>query len=247
MNVISAFEGLPNVAHEVALPFIMLTGFFVVFQVFFLKRTFKYVAILLRGVALAYVGLVLLLHGLNIAFMPVGGEIGAILGNSDFTWSLIPLGFVLGFLVTFAEPQIRVLSQEVEEASAGYIRAPIILYTLCLAVAAFAALGMARTVYGIPLPYIIIPGYGLAVILLLFADRNFFAMAFDSGSIATGPITVAFIMSLAVGAATVMDGRSPLFDGLGLIGIITLAPIISIQLMSLIYRIKPPQGGTDDE
>lgn len=247
MNMSSAFQGLPDVAHDVALPFILLAAFFVVFQVFFLKRTFKYVAILLRGVALAYVGLVLLLHGLNIAFMPVGGEIGAIVGNSDFRWSLIPLGFVLGFLVTFAEPQVRVLTLEVEEASAGYIRAPIILYTLCLAVAAFAALGMARTVYGIPLPYIMIPGYGLAVILLLFADRNFFAMAFDSGSIATGPITVAFIMSLVVGAANVMHGRNPLLDGLGLIGIITLAPIISLQLISLIYRIKSTQGGSNDD
>ena len=247
MSVNFAFGGLLTVAREVALPFVLLVAFFVVFQVLFLKRTFRYVAILLRGVAFAYVGLVLLLHGLNIAFMPVGEEIGAIVGKSDFTWGLIPLGFVLGFLVTFAEPQVRVLSQEVEEASAGYIRAPIILYTLCLAVAAFAALGMARTVYGIPLPYIIIPGYGLAVILLFFADRDFVAMAFDSGSIATGPITVAFIMSLTVGAAAVMDGRNPLVDGLGLIGIITLAPIISIQLMSLSYKIKPPQGGSDDD
>jgi len=243
----SALGGLLSVAHEIALPFILLVSFFIVFQVVFLKRTFQYVSIILRGIAFAYVGLVLLLHGLNIAFMPVGAEIGGIVADSGFSWGLIPLGFVMGFLVTFAEPQVRVLSREVEEASAGYIRAPIILYTLCLAVAAFAALGMARTVYGIPLPYIIIPGYGLAVILLFFADRDFVAMAFDSGSIATGPITVAFIMSLTVGAAAVIDGRNPLVDGLGLIGIITLAPIISIQLISLIYRIRPPQGGNDDD
>jgi len=240
------FEGLGGIALDIALPFALLIVFFAVFQLVFLKRSRQYVLILLRGLAFAYVGLLLFLHGINIALMPMGTEIGELFGNLDHTWVLIPIGFVLGFLVTLAEPQVRVLSEEVEEASAGYIRAPVILYTLGAAVAAFAALGMARTVYGIPLPTIMIPGYGLALILLFFADRNFVAMAFDSGSIATGPMTVAFIMSMTIGAATAIEGRNPAVDGLGLIGIITLAPIISLQLVSLAYRIRPPQGGSQD-
>ncbi len=247
MNWASLFEGLADVALEAVPPFALLLVFFGVFQVFFLKRSSRYVFTIVRGVLLAYGGLVFLLHGIGIAFTPVGTELGQVFGVLDQNWILIPVGFVLGFLVTLAEPQIRVLSREVEGASAGFVKAPVILYTLCVAVAAFAALGMARTVYGIPLRTIIIPGYGLAIILLFFADKNFVAVAFDSGSIATGPITVAFLMSLTVGVATAMDGRDPLHDGLGLIGIITLAPIISIQLLSLMYRIKPTRGGGEDE
>lgn len=247
MTPLAPFEGLAGVALEITLPFGLLVVFFAVFQFVFLKRPRRYVFILLRGLLFAYVGLLLFLQGINIALMPMGAELGELFGALEHTWILIPTGLVLGFLVTLAEPQVRVLSEEVEEASAGYIRAPVILYTLCAAVAAFAALGMARTVYGIPLPLILIPGYGLALILLFFADTNFVAMAFDAGSIATGPMTVAFIMSLTVGAATAIEGRNPAVDGLGLIGIITLAPIISLQLVSLVYRIRPPRGGNQDE
>jgi hypothetical protein len=218
-----------------------------VFQFFFLKRPLRQLLTLFRGVEFAFGGLVLFLHGINIAFLPMGMGIGGLFANFQHTWILIPVGFILGFLITFAEPQVRVLSQQVEEASAGYIRAPLILYTLCFGVAAFTALAMARTVYGIPLLQIIVPGYVIALVLLSLADKEFVSIAFDSGSIASGPLTVGFIMSLTVGAATVMEGRNPLVDGFGLIGIITLAPIISIQLISLIYNIRRTEGGSPDD
>jgi hypothetical protein len=241
------FKGMENVILEVTLPIALLVVFFLVFQVFFLKRPLKQLFILLRGVVIAFIGLIFFLHGINIAFIPAGMEIGGLFAGFQHTWILIPIGFVLGFLITFAEPQVRVLSQEIEDASAGYIRAQMILYTLCFGVAAFTALAMARTVYGIPFLQIIVPGYIIALVLLSIADKDFVSIAFDSGSIASGPLTVGFIMSLTVGAATVIDGRNPLIDGFGLIGIITLAPIISIQLLSLIYRVKRPEGGNESD
>jgi hypothetical protein len=106
---------------------------------------------------------------------------------------------------------------------------------------------MARTVFGIPLHFVIIPGYLIAVILLFFANKDFVAMAFDSGSIATGPLTVAFMVSLTVGVSDALDGRNMIVDGFGLIGIITLAPIISIQLLSLIYAVKTARGEVSDD
>jgi len=139
------FEGITNVILEVTIPVALLVIFFLVFQVFFLKRPLRQLLTLLRGVAFAFVGLVLFLHGINIAFLPMGMEIGGLFAGFQHTWILIPIGFVLGFLITYAEPQVRVLSQEIEEASAGYIRAPMILYTLCFGVAAFTAVAMART------------------------------------------------------------------------------------------------------
>ncbi len=247
MREVAPLDGIVRVVLEVTLPVALLVVFFLVFQFFFLKRPLRQLLTIGRGVAFAFVGLVLFLHGINIAFLPMGMEIGGLFAGFQHTWILIPIGFILGFLITYAEPQVRVLSQQVEEASAGYIRAPMILYTLCFGVAAFTALGMARTVYGIPLIQIIVPGYVIALVLLSIADKEFVSIAFDSGSIASGPLTVAFILSLTIGAATVMDGRNPLADGFGLIGIITLAPIISIQVLSLVYRITMPEGGNESD
>ncbi|MFA5628709.1 MAG: DUF1538 domain-containing protein [Dehalococcoidales bacterium] len=236
------FSGLLSVFGNVALPVLLLVAFFLVFQFVFLKRPLRQVFLLLRGVLIAYIGLVLFLQGIDVAFMPMGGIIGETLGGFASPWALIAVGFVLGFLVTFAEPQVRILSQQIEKASSGFVRAPLILYTLCIGVGLFAGLAMARTLFGVPLLYILIPGYMIAFLLLIFSDKNFVAIAFDSGSVATGPLTVALIVSIATGAAAVTEGSSVLVDGFGTIGIITLAPIISIQLLSLLYRMKPPQG-----
>ena len=241
------FEGVDNVLVEVTLPIILLAAFFFIFHIFILKRPLRQFSVLLSGIAFAFVGLVLLLQGIDIAFEPMGIEIGELLGDLNYNWVLIPTGFILGFLITFAEPQVRVLSQEVEEASVGYIRSSIILYTLCFGVAASTALGMARIVYGLSLLEIIVPGYVIALVLLSIADKEFVSIAFDSGSIASGPLTVAFLNSLAIGAASAIEGRNPVIDGFGLIGIITLAPIISIQLLSLIYNIKSPAGGNKND
>ncbi|MFA6771356.1 MAG: DUF1538 domain-containing protein [Dehalococcoidales bacterium] len=245
--MLGIFEGLDNVTLDIILPIALLLIFFLVFQFLFLKRPLRQVLVLLRGLLFAFVGLVLFLQGINIAFVPMGQEIGSAFGGFDNTWTLIPLGFVLGFFITLAEPQVRVLSQTVEEASSGYIRSKTILILLCLAVATFTALAMARTVFGIPLHFVIIPGYLIAVILLFFADKDFVAMAFDSGSIATGPLIVAFMVSLTVGVSDALDGRNMIVDGFGLIGIITLAPIISIQLLSLIYAVKTARGEVSDD
>ncbi len=247
MNASSLLTGLDGVLIKVTVPVGMLVAFFLVFQALFLRQPVRRVLFLLRRVLIAFVGLVLFLHGINLAFLPMGMEIGGLFANFRHTWVLVPVGFALGFLITFAEPQVRVLSQQVEEASDGYIHAPVILYTLCFGVAAFSALAMARTVYGIPLLQIIVPGYVTALVLLPIADKNFVSLAFDSGSIASGPLTVAFIMSLTVGAAAVMPGRDPLVDGFGLIGIITLAPIISLQALSLVYRVRAPGGGNHND
>ena len=246
MNL-NVFEGIGSVITDVATPLGLLLGFFAIFQIFFLKRSFKQVLILLRGLLFAFIGLVFFIQGINIAFSPMGQYIGELFGGSEYTWVLIPMGFVLGFLITLAEPQVRVQCDMIEEASSGYLRAKAILIILCTAVGAFGALAMARTVYGIPIQYIIVPGYIIAIVLLFFADKDFIPIAFDSGSIATGPLTVAFMMGLTFGAASILDGRSVLADGFGLIGIITLAPILSILLLSLVYPIKPSQGGQEDD
>lgn len=197
---------------------------------------------LFKGVLFAFAGLSLFLQGVKIGFMPVGNEMGAILGGLANRWLLIPFGFLLGFLATLAEPAVRILCDQVEKTSSGSIRSNTILLTLCLAVGIFIALGMTRVVYGIPFYYIIIPGYSLAIILMFFSKPSFTAIAFDSGGVATGPMTVTFIMAMAVGAADAIEGRDAVVDGFGLIALVALAPIIMVMLLGFLY----PDDDDDD-
>ncbi len=199
---------------------------------------------LLQGVIFAFLGLTLFLQGVHVGFLPVGNEMGAIIGGMSHRWILIPLGFILGFVATLAEPAVRILCNQVEKTSSGSIRSNTILFTLCLAVGIFIAIGMTRVVYGIPFYFIIIPGYLLAIILMIFSKPSFTAIAFDSGGVATGPMTVTFIMAMAVGAADIMEGRDAVVDGFGLIALVALAPIIMVMLLGFLF---PDDAEVEDD
>ncbi len=131
---------------------------------------------------------------------------------------------------------VHILSDHIEEATGGSIKRNIVLYVIASGVALFIALGMARIVYGIPLLWIVIPGYLLAIILLKFSDKSIIAIAFDAGGVATGPMAVTFLMAIAVGIATAMEGRDAIIDGFGLIALIAMAPILTIMGLGLILR-----------
>lgn len=195
-----------------------------------------------KGMILTFIGLALFLQGVHIGFLPTGEYMGAIMGAFRHNWVLIPIGFVLGFVATFAEPAVRILNIEVEKVSSGYIPRKVMLYTLSIGVALSIALSMARMLLGIPLWYIIIPGYLLALLMIRYSTKTFTAVAFDSGGVATGPMTVTFIMAMSVGAATVMEGRDPLLDGFGMITLVALAPILSVLTLGLLYRRSERQG-----
>ena len=202
---------------------------------------------LFKGVMFAFAGLALFLQGVKVGFSPVATEMGQILASMTHIWVLIPLGFILGFVATLAEPAVRILCDQVEKTSSGSIKSIIILMTLCLSVGIFIALGMTRIVYGIPFYYIIIPGYVLAIILMFFSKPSFTAIAFDSGGVATGPMTVTFIMAMAVGAADTIEGRDAVVDGFGLIAMVALAPIIMVMLLGFLYPLNDVDEPEDDE
>jgi hypothetical protein len=161
----------------------------------------------------------------------------------EHQWLMIPVGFFLGFLATFAEPAVRVLCYQIEKSSSGYIRSKLMLYTLSISVAVFVSIGMAKLVYGIPFLYIIVPGYLLAIVLMWLSDKDFIAIAFDAGGVATGPMAVTFLMSMAVGVASSQEGRDPVIDGFGMIALIALAPIIFVMLLGVYIRYI---GGKDN-
>lgn len=226
--------GFNEVISEVLTAMSPILVLFLLFLLVF-KLPKKMLLTLLQGVVFAFLGLTLFLQGVHIGFLPVGNEMGAIIGGMSNRWILIPLGFVLGFVATLAEPAVRILCNQVEKTSSGSIRSNTILFTLCLAVGIFIALGMTRIVYGIPFYYVIIPGYLLAIILMIFSKPSFTSIAFDSGGVATGPMTVTFIMAMAVGAADIMEGRDAVVDGFGLIALVALAPIIMVMLLGFLF------------
>lgn len=238
MNGPGIWEGLGHTFLGVIRSLLPLLLLFIIFQFAVLRLPRSYVLNLLKGAVLAAVGLVLFLQGVNNGFFPAGQAMGEILGSVDRQWLLIPFGLMIGFLATWGEPAVRILSDQIEEASSGSIRKNLVLYAMCLGVALFVALGMARIVYSIPLRWIIIPGYLLAVGMLWLSDRTVIGIAFDAGGVATGPMAVTFVLAIAVGIASATPGRDPILDGFGLIALIALAPILTIMVFGLILRVK---------
>lgn len=189
---------------------------------------------MLVGVALVFVGLTLFLQGVNAGYIPLGNAMGYVLADRPDNWILVPIGLVLGFAITLAEPSIYVLTQEIEKVSGGFVRRRLLLSFLAVGVAASIALAMAKLLFGLPLWVILAPGYILALILARFAPSDFVAMAFDSGGVATGTMTATFILSLAIGVATRLDETDPLLDGFGIIALVALTPIIMVLILGLI-------------
>ncbi len=232
------FNGIAEVIQDAVIALIPLSIFFILFQVMYLKLPIGHVINLFKGIFFTLIGMILFLQGVHIAFIPAGDAIGSFFSAIGKPWILIPFGFFLGMLATYAEPAVRILSAQVEQSSSGFIRKTLILYTLSIGVGIAVALGMARIVIGFSFLPLIIIGYAIAIILLWISDRDFVAIAFDSGGVATGPMAVTFLMALAVGVAAGIEGRDPIIDGFGLIALIALAPILSMLILGIYFRIK---------
>ena len=235
---IKVFYGFGDVLLEVAMALVPLMLFFISFQIFKLKLPLDKVKDIFIGIILTFLGLALFLQGVHVGFLPVGREIGDVVGDWNHQWLLIPVGFLLGFVATFAEPAVRILNAEVDKVSGGYIPERLMLYTLSIGVAISIALAMTRILYGIPLWYFIAPGYFIALSMAVFSTETFTSIAFDAGGVATGPMTVTFILAIALGFSETLEGRNPLIDGFGMIALVALAPILSVLSLGLIYKYK---------
>ncbi|MGD6834898.1 DUF1538 domain-containing protein [Sutcliffiella halmapala] len=230
------FEGFGSLMVEVTFALLPLLLFFLLFQMIFLKMDKEKLKKILLGFGFSYIGLVLFLQGVHIGFMPVGEKMGEVLGEMTHDWIIIPIGFLLGLVATIAEPAVRVLNKEVADVTDGYISKKAMLTTLSLGVGVAVALSMLRIQYNFSIWYYLIPGYLIVFALMFFTKKKFINIAFDSGGVATGPMTVTFILSLAVGAASVTEGSDPLTDGFGMIALVALAPIISVLILGIIYK-----------
>lgn len=225
-------------AQSVALAVAPLAVFFLVFQLLFLKLPRTEVSRIVVGTLVAAAGLFLFLLGVSIGFLPYGRTLGEALGSTSHSWLVVSAGVLLGFVTTWSEPSVRILADQVEEASSGSIRRALVLATICVGAALSVGVGMLRIVYGIPLLYLLAPGYGILMVIMWFSDESFIGIAADAGGVATGPLANSFLLALAFGVSSAMGDRDPLVHGLGLVALIALAPVMSVMTLGLIVRRK---------
>ena len=217
------------------LPLIVL---FLAFQFMFLRLPRAEVWRVLKGTLIAAAGLFLFLAGVSIGFLPFGKALGEAIGALSQKWLLLPLGLLLGFVTTWGEPSVRILADQVEEASAGSIRGSLVLWIICIGVSIAVGLGLLRIGFDIPLPYLLLPGYGLVLVLLWLSESGFVSIGVDAGGVATGPLANSFLLAVALGAASAAGGQNPLVQGLGLVALIALAPLATVMLMGVLLRWK---------
>ena len=216
---------------EVAVALGMIVVFFLVCQVAFLKLSFKRLKRIAVGVIITYIGLVLFLTGVNVGFMPIGYKLGHSLALVDSRF-LIGFGLVTGVLVVLAEPAIHVLNGQVEDVTGGMVSKRSMMIGLCVGVGAAITLSMVRIVYDFSLVYYIIPGYFISLALSLFVPPVYTAIAFDSGGVASGPMTSGFILPFAVGACVALQGEEAVLrDAFGVVALVAMIPLITIQLL----------------
>jgi hypothetical protein len=231
-------DDLGQTAASVLMAVLPLAALFIAFQVGLLRLPGWDFRNILTGTLLSAAGLFLFLLGVGIGFLPAGRAIGEALGTLQDKWLLLPAGVLLGFVTTWGEPAVRILADQVEDASNGSIRRSLVLHAVCIGVAVWVGLGMLRIVYGIPILYLLLPGYLLVIVIMGLSDRDFVGIAVDAGGVATGPLANTFLLALALGTSASIGGQDPLIHGLGLVSLIALAPVISLMALGLVIRWK---------
>ena len=229
--------GFPTYIEEIAISLLPIVIFFAIFQLIardINKHTLIRICV---GLIYTYVGLVLFLTGVNVGFMPAGNYLGQILASLPYAWILVPIGMIIGYFIVKAEPAVFVLTKQVEEMTSGAISAKAMGTSLSIGVAASVGLAMIRVLTGINILWFLVPGYFIALILTFFVPKLFTAIAFDSGGVASGPMTATFLLPLAMGACGALGGNI-ITDAFGIVAMVAMTPLITIQIMGLIFKIK---------
>ncbi|MBE7084905.1 MAG: DUF1538 domain-containing protein [Clostridiales bacterium] len=216
-------------AKEVAIAILPIVAFFFILQFLFLKLSKKRIVQIIVGVFYTFFGLVIFLASVTIGFMPIGFKMGEQLaGQSPIL--LVVFAFALGLTVVLAEPAIHVLNRQVEGVTGGAVKKRSMLIALSVGVGIAIALSVIRIIFDFSILYYLIPGYFLSLGLSFFVPKIYTAIAFDSGGVASGPLTSTFILPFVVGVCAVLQGESNvLYDAFGLVSMVAMTPLISIQ------------------
>ena len=218
-------------AKEVAIALGLIVIFFLICQFAFLHLPKRRLLKIALGVVFTYIGLVIFLTGVNVGFMPIGYKLGYSLAEGN-KWILTGVGLIMGVLVVLAEPAIHVLNQQVEEVTGGLVTRKAMITGLCIGVGASITLSVIRVIYDFSLVYYIIPGYFISLALSLFVPPMYTAIAFDSGGVASGPMTSGFILPFITGVCVCLQGEAAVLrDAFGVVALVAMTPLITIQLL----------------
>ena len=234
---LSFFTQIPHYAKEVVVAVGPIVVFFLVFRACSGGLGTKGLGKIMIGVLYTFVGLTLFLTGVNVGFMPLGSQLGGILASSWLKWLIIPIGMVIGYFIVAAEPAVHVLTKQVEEETSGAIPGKVLKLVLSIGVAVSVGIAMLRVLTGLPILYIVIPGYAIALLLTFFVPDVFTSIAFDSGGVASGPMTATFLLPFAVGACAAVGGNV-VEDAFGVVAMVAMTPLIAIQILGLVYKLK---------
>lgn len=235
-NILLTFiKEIPYYMSEVAIALAPVFVFFLIYQ--FAKLPIKQLIKIIIGLVYDYIGLVIFLTGVNVGFLPAGNMIGSLIGISKYSWVLIPIGILVGFFIVAAEPAVHVLNSQVEEISGGTIKKRNMLIALMCGTGLSLAFSMIRVLTGISIWWFIVPVYAIALILTFFVPKVFTSVAFDSGGVASGPMTATFLLPFAIGASNSLGGNI-MSDAFGVVAMVAMTPLVTIQLMGLFYAIK---------
>lgn len=228
---------IPHYAKEVLAAVSPIYVFFLIYQRIFAPMKRDSLVTITVGVFYTYVGLVLFLTGVNVGFMPIGTYIGQVIGGTKYAWIAVPIGMLIGYFIVSAEPAVHVLTKQVEEITAGAIPRKTLFATLGIGVAASVGLAMVRALTGISIYCMVLPGYAIAMILSFVVPDIFVSIAFDSGGVASGPMTATFLLPFTIGICEAVGG-SVVEDAFGVVAMVAMTPLIAIETLGLIYKRK---------
>lgn len=230
-------EGLPYYMKEMLISLLPIILFFFIFQIVSLHLHKKTLVKIIIGIIYTYIGLVLFLTGVNVGFMPAGNYLGQVIVGLSYPWIIVPIGMLIGYFIVKAEPAVYVLTEQVEELTSGAISAKAMGMSLSIGVAFSLGLAMVRVLTGISILWFLLPGYAVALGLTFFVPKIFTAIAFDSGGVASGPMTATFLLPVSMGACEALGGNV-VTDAFGVVAMVAMTPLITIQILGLIYQIQ---------
>ena len=230
-------RAFPQYTEEVLISMLPILAVFMLFQIKTRKYHRRQLLRMCVGFLYTIAGLVLFLVGVNIGFAPVGNLLGEQMVSSSYQWLLIPVGLLIGYYIVKAEPAVQILNHQVEDITDGMVTKEQMNLCLSVGVAGAVGLAMFRVLTGIPIYWILIPGYLLALGMSYRVQTILVGIAFDSGGVASGPMTSTFLLPLTMGACTALGGNV-VTDAFGVVALVALAPLIAIQIMGLVYEHK---------
>ena len=230
-------SGFPTYFEEVAVALAPVIAFFLLFQITMLRLPKSQLIKMAVGIGYTYLGLVLFLTGVNMGFMSAGSFIGQQIAGLDANWILIPIAMLIGYFIVIAEPAVHVLNRQVEEITGGAVPQKAMKISLSLGVAISLGLAMTRILTGLSILWFLVPGYAIAILMMFFTPQIFTSVAFDSGGVASGPMTATFLLPFAMGACTALGGNI-VTDAFGVVAMVAMTPLITIQAVGAYFRMQ---------